>query len=88
MFEFTGRPRANKRSRDLVTANIVGVVNVTLTLAGSKLAFKAHLEEIGKLNSGNFLAVVDLLNKYSPVLREMIGGPKFSTKYLSPKIQN
>lgn len=65
------------------------IVNVTLTLAGSNLAFRGHRENIiGEPNGGNFLALIDLLSKYDPVLKEILSGPKYSNKYMSPAIQN
>lgn len=47
-----------------------------------------HWEVVGKPNSENFLAIIELLAKYDPVLQELIGGDKSGPKYLSPTIQN
>uniref|UniRef100_H3AFS3 DUF4371 domain-containing protein n=1 Tax=Latimeria chalumnae TaxID=7897 RepID=H3AFS3_LATCH len=64
------------------------IVNVTLTLAMSNLAFRGHREIIGEGNSDNVLSIIELLAKYDPVLAELIRKPKGSTMYLSPKIRN
>ena len=65
------------------------IVNVTLTLASCNLAFRGHREKIGKPHSGNFLAVVELLSKYDPVLAKLIDKNKqIKINYLSPDIQN
>lgn len=64
------------------------LINVTLTLAMNNIPFRGHREILGHSNSGNFLAIVELLAKYDPVLNELISRPAGSMKYLSPKIQN
>lgn len=64
------------------------IVNVTLTLASCNLAFRGHREVLGQPNSGNFLAIIELLACYDPVLQELIRRPQGSIKYLSPAIQN
>lgn len=64
------------------------IVNVTLTLASCNLAFRGHREEIGKPNSGNFLAVVELLAKYDHVLQDLLTNDPGNHRYLSPSIQN
>lgn len=64
------------------------IVNVTLTLASCNLAFRGHREKLGKSNTGNFLAVIELLAKYDPVLQELISVDKGNQKYLSSTIQN
>ena len=64
------------------------IVNVTLTLASCNLAFRGHREVLGQPNSGNFLAIIELLACYDPVLKELISRPQGSIKYLSPAIQN
>lgn len=63
------------------------ITNATLTLASCNLAFRGHREEIGKPKSGNFLAVIDLLAQYDPVL-ELLSKEKKTQKYLRPTIQN
>lgn len=63
------------------------IVNVTLTLASCNLAFRGHREQIGKTNSGNFLAIIELLAEYDPVLHELLS-ENTNQKYLSPTIQN
>uniref|UniRef100_A0A672HGU4 HAT C-terminal dimerisation domain-containing protein n=1 Tax=Salarias fasciatus TaxID=181472 RepID=A0A672HGU4_SALFA len=64
------------------------LINVTLTLATTNMPFRGHRETIGKANSGNFLAIVELTAKYDPVLQDLIDRPAQSVKYLSPAIQN
>lgn len=64
------------------------IVNVTLTLASCNLAFRGHREEIGKPNSGNFLAVIELLAKYDHVLQDLLSSDSGHHRYLSPSIQN
>lgn len=48
------------------------IVNVTLTLATCNLAFRGHREILGQPNSGNFLAIIELLARYDPVLQELV----------------
>jgi len=64
------------------------IVNVTLTLATCNLSFRGHRDILGQPNSGNFLAIIELLASYDPVLQELIKRPEGSVKYLSPSIQN
>jgi hypothetical protein len=64
------------------------VVNVTLTLTTCGLAFRGHREQLGNVNSGNFLSVIELLAAYDQVLKELIERPGGTTKYLSPTVQN
>jgi hypothetical protein len=64
------------------------VVNVILTLATCGLAFRGRREQLGNVNSGNFLSIIELLAAYDPVLKELIERPDGTTKYLSPKVQN
>ena len=64
------------------------IVNVTLTLATCNLAFRGHRDILGQQNCGNFLAIIELLASYDPVLQELIKRPEGSVKYLSPTIQN
>jgi len=64
------------------------IINVTLTLGIQNLSFRGHNEKINNENRGNFLAIIDLLAKYDPVLSELLQrGPK-KISYLSPTIQN
>lgn len=60
----------------------------TLTLATCNLAFRGHRDILGQQNCGNFLAIIELLASYDPVLEELIKRPEGSVKYLSPIIQN
>jgi len=64
------------------------IINVTLTLGIQNLSFRGHNKKINSENRGNFLAIIDLLAKYDPVLSELLKrGPK-KISYLSPTIQN
>jgi len=69
------------------------IINVTLMLATSNLAFRGHREyndDVGtnNENSGNFLSVINLLARYDPVLEKLLSMPQGTVKYLSPTIQN
>ncbi|XP_068127278.1 zinc finger MYM-type protein 1-like [Hyperolius riggenbachi] len=64
------------------------IINVTLTMAMGNIAFRGHREKLGKLNSGNFLAIIELLAEYDPLLKQLLQLPQGTTKYLSPTIQN
>jgi hypothetical protein len=64
------------------------LTDIVFTLASGNLPFRGHREHIGNLGSGNFLALVELVAKYDPVLNELIHKPKGSLRYLSPDIQN
>ncbi|KAF3844575.1 hypothetical protein F7725_007738 [Dissostichus mawsoni] len=64
------------------------IVNVTLTLASSNLAFRGHREVLGQGKAGNFLSIIELLARYDPVLKELINRPEGSVKYLSHQIQD
>jgi hypothetical protein len=65
------------------------IVNVTITLACNNIAFRGHREHNNKeLNTGNCLALIDLLVRYDPVLEQLLEKPKGNITYLSPTIQN
>ncbi|KAF3859064.1 hypothetical protein F7725_021463 [Dissostichus mawsoni] len=64
------------------------IVNVTLTLASSNLAFRGHREVLGQGKAGNLLSIIELLARYDPVLKELINRPEGSVKYLSHQIQD
>ncbi|KAF3833167.1 hypothetical protein F7725_026832 [Dissostichus mawsoni] len=64
------------------------IVNVTLTLASSNLAFRGHREVLGEGKAGNFLSIIELLARYDPVLKELINRPEGSVKYLSHQIKD
>lgn len=67
------------------------LVKITLTLATNSQSFHSHREEIGEAYNGNFLAQVELLAEFDPVMSEVIKKmkkPKNTVKYLSPTIQN
>ena len=68
------------------------LINVTLMLAGSNLAFRGHREHGDEVKqaekSGNFQSVITLLARYDPELDKLLSIPQGSVKYLSPKIQN
>jgi len=65
------------------------VINVTLTLATSKLFFRGHRETEFSKNKGNFLSIITLISKYDPILEKLLSMPagKGSTNYLSNTIQ-
>ncbi|CAI6357740.1 unnamed protein product [Macrosiphum euphorbiae] len=59
-----------------------------MTLGFQNLSFRGHNEKIDSENRGNFLAVIDLLVIYVPILSELLQrGPK-KINYLSATIQN
>ena len=57
------------------TQIIERIVNVTLTLATQNLAFRGHREESKGGNCGKFLAIIDLLSKYDPLLENLLQKP-------------
>ena len=67
---------------------LIRLLDITITLAENNLAFRGHSEVVGKPQSGNFLALVDMLSKYDPVLDELLKKRNGAVKYLSPAIQN
>ena len=64
------------------------IVNVMLTLACCNISFRGHREVLEQPNGGNFLAIIELLAGYDPVLKDLISRHEGSVKYLSPAIQN
>ena len=64
------------------------IVNVTLTLAPCNLDFSRICRDLGTANSGNFLAITELLVGYDPVLKDLIMKPQGSIKYFSLAVQN
>ena len=52
------------------------IVNVTLMLATCNLSFRDHSERLGQPNSRNFLAIIQLLATYDPVLKELVNWPE------------
>lgn len=64
------------------------LVKITLLLATNSLPFRGHRETIGDVYNGNFLAQVELLAEFDPLMNELIKKPKNKVKYLSPTIQN
>lgn len=65
------------------------IINVTLTLATSNLAFRGHFDSLNaEVSSGNFLNIIKLLAKYDPILNNLISDESRKIKYLSPQIQN
>jgi hypothetical protein len=62
------------------------IINITLMLGFQNLSFRSHNEKIDNENRGNFLAVIDLLAMYDPILSELLQrGPK-KINYLSTTI--
>lgn len=65
------------------------VIDVCLMLATCNLSFRGESGNIADTNKGNFVSsVIELLSSYDGVLKELLGKPSGSIKYLSPKIQN
>lgn len=64
------------------------LTDIIFTLAAGNLPLRGHREQLGKLGSGNFLTLVELVAKYDPVLNELVHKPKGSIRYSSPDIQN
>ncbi|KAG8540294.1 hypothetical protein GDO81_019541 [Engystomops pustulosus] len=77
-----------RREKNFWRQALQRIVNVTLTMAMANLPFRGHRENLGEINNGNFLSIIQLLADYDPVLHELIEMPQRSIKYLSPKIQN
>ncbi|XP_078506693.1 zinc finger MYM-type protein 1-like [Lissotriton helveticus] len=63
------------------------IIDVTLLLSTCNLPFRGHREKLKEKDGGNFLAVIELLAKYDPVLSHLITRES-RVKYLSPAIQN
>lgn len=76
-----------KREVSFWTKVLTRITDVTLTLASCNLAFRGHREKIGEVNTGNVLAVIELLARYDPILRELLD-KEGNVNYLSPSIQN
>jgi hypothetical protein len=64
------------------------IITTTLTLATEDIPFRGHKENNETESKSKFLAIVELLGKYDPVLIKLLQRPKGTTKYLSPAIQN
>ena len=73
------------------------ILDVVLTLSERSLAFQGDSDKIGDPNNGNFLAMLELLSRHDPILRDHINKVKLSqtedhkklqAHYLSYKIQN
>ncbi|XP_053150025.1 zinc finger MYM-type protein 1-like [Hemicordylus capensis] len=65
------------------------IINVTLTLAMSNLAFRDHWDDVSSCgHHGNFLSFITLTAKYDPVLQQLLSIPEQQVKYLSPDVQN
>lgn len=64
------------------------IITTTLTLATEDIPFRGHRENNETESKGKFLAIIELLGKYDPVLTELLQRPKGTIKYLSPAIQN
>ena len=85
----------NPKSRDchettLWTNILKRVLDVILCLASFNLALRGHDENVGEgvAQEGNFLTVVSLLSEFDTITNDAISLPKYSTRYMSPKIQN
>lgn len=70
------------------------LLDVTLHLAARNLPFRGKTQELGNVHNGNFLATLELLAHYDPLLKDHLGKVKTSPKdcrlihYLSSDIQN
>lgn len=66
------------------------LIDIVCFLAKQNLAFREHRESLrsGQMKAGNFLALVELMAKYDPVLKELVSKPEGTTKYLHHDIQN
>lgn len=53
-----------------------------------QLSVSGTRDIFGQPNSRHFVAIIEMLASYDPVLQELIKPPKGSVKYLSPSIQN
>lgn len=62
-------------------------IDIILHLAQQNIAFRGDKEIIGEKSCGNFLATVQLLAKYDPILKLHLEKPS-KLKYMSPLIQN
>ena len=66
------------------------VIDVLLTCAHMNVGLRGHRETVGdgRCEGGNFLAMIKLMAKYDPLIKEIVNSPKNAAKYLSPAIQN
>ena len=64
------------------------VVYIILTIAAEIMSSRCHHEIQGELGSEQFLAHVELVDKYDLVLEDPLDKPKGSVRYLSPTIHN
>lgn len=72
------------------------ILRVSLFLAERNLPFRGSTEKVGFPHNGNFLAVLELLSVYDPVLmthlhdvqKSQKSKKRMQTHYLSPQIQN
>ena len=62
--------------------------DIVFTLAAGNFPLRGQRERLGEVGSCKFLALVELVPKYDPVLNEHLHKPTGSTRYLSPDIQN
>ncbi|XP_078507675.1 zinc finger MYM-type protein 1-like [Lissotriton helveticus] len=63
------------------------IIDIALLLSTCNLPFRGHREQVKEKDGGNFLAVIELLAKYDPILNHLITKDS-RVKYLSPAIQN
>ena len=67
------------------------LIDIIFTLASENLPFRGHRdvrEDVAVLGCGNFLALVQLVGRYDPVIKKVLAKRKGSIRYLSPTIQN
>ncbi len=66
------------------------VVHIILTMSSMCIALRGHKEKVGgkECEGGNFLALVNMLAQYDPVLQDVLSRKSRTTRYLSPVIQN
>ena len=80
-----------RRHETTLWANILKrVLGVILCLASLNLALRGHDENVGEgvAQGGNFLSVVSLLSEFDTITNDAVSLPKYSTRYMSLKIQN
>ncbi|XP_028403941.1 uncharacterized protein LOC114526529 [Dendronephthya gigantea] len=76
--------KQNRRETNLWVNILRRVLGVILCLALLNIAMRGHDEKVG----GNFLGVVTMLSEFDTITNDAMSLPKYTTRYMSPKIQN